>query len=66
MSRDHFIFMPYYLVCEHYQAVIEQHPIRRRDFSSVFDRPTVAISSRNCEKEPGLYAKQPTYGRSRQ
>lgn len=32
MSRDYFIIMVYCLVCEHYQAVVAHHPIRRRGF----------------------------------
>jgi hypothetical protein len=32
MSRDDFIIMVYCLVCELYQAVVDQHPIRRRGF----------------------------------
>lgn len=32
MSRDYFIIMVYCLVCEHYQAVITQHPVRRGGF----------------------------------
>ncbi len=32
MTRDYFIIKVYCLVCEHYQAVIAQHPIRRRGF----------------------------------
>ena len=32
MSRDYFIIMVYCLVCEHYQAVIAEHPLRRRGF----------------------------------
>jgi hypothetical protein len=32
MSRDYFIIMVYCLVCEHYQAVITQHPVGRGGF----------------------------------
>ncbi len=32
MTRDYFIIIMYCLGCEHYQAVIAQHPIRRRGF----------------------------------
>jgi len=32
MTRDYFIIKVYCLVCEHYQAVIAQYPIRRRGF----------------------------------
>lgn len=32
MSRDYFIIMVYCLVCEQYQAVIAQHPLRRGGF----------------------------------
>lgn len=30
MDRDYFIIMVYCLVCEHYAAIVAQHPLRRR------------------------------------
>jgi hypothetical protein len=32
MSREYFIIMVYVLVCENYQAVVGQQPLRRRGF----------------------------------
>lgn len=32
MSRDYFIIIVYCLVCEHYQVVIAEYPLRRRGF----------------------------------
>ena len=32
MSRDYFIIMVYVLVCENYQALVAQQPLRRRGF----------------------------------
>jgi hypothetical protein len=44
MSRDHFIILVYCLVCEHYQAVVAQHPIRRRGFTpALTDEEVIAI-----------------------
>lgn len=33
MSREYFFILVYCMVCEHYQAVIEDYPIRSRGFS---------------------------------
>ena len=32
MDRDYFIIMVYCLVCEHYLAVVNEQPLRRRGF----------------------------------
>lgn len=47
MSRDYLIIMVYCLVCEHYQAVIAQHPIRRRGFApALTDEEVITIERR--------------------
>jgi hypothetical protein len=44
MSRDYFIILVYCLVCEHYQAVVAQHPIRRRGFApTLTDEEVITI-----------------------
>lgn len=44
MSREYFIIMVYCLVCEHYQAVVAQHPIRRRGFApALSDEEVITI-----------------------
>ncbi len=44
MSRDYFIIMVYCLVCENYQAIISQHPIRRRGFPpTLIDEDVITI-----------------------
>lgn len=44
MSRDHFIILVYCLVCEQYQAVIAQYPLRRRGFPpALTDEEVIAI-----------------------
>lgn len=44
MSRDYFIILVYCLVCEQYQAVIAQYPLRRRGFPpALTDEEVIAI-----------------------
>lgn len=44
MSEEYFIIMVYCLVCEHYQAVVAQHPIRRRGFApALTDEEVITI-----------------------
>jgi hypothetical protein len=54
MSRDYFIIMVYCLVCEHYQAVIAEHPLRRRGFPpALTDEEVITIEI--CGEYFGLY-----------
>jgi hypothetical protein len=54
MSRDYFIIMVYCLVCEHFQAVIAQHPIRRRGFPPALTDEEVSTIE-ICGEYFGLY-----------
>ena len=60
MSRDYFIIMVYCLVCEHYQAVIVQHPIRRRGFPpALTDEEVITIEI--CGEYFGLFQDEDIY-----
>jgi hypothetical protein len=60
MSRDYFIIMVYCLACEHYQAVIVQHPIRRRGFPpALTDEEVITIEI--CGEYFGLYQDEDIY-----
>lgn len=54
MSRDYFIIMVYCLVCEYYQAVVAQHPLRRRGFPpALTDEEVITIEI--CGEYFGFY-----------
>jgi hypothetical protein len=60
MTRDYFIIMVYCLVCEHYQAVIEQHPIRRRGFPpALTDEEVITIEI--CGEYFGFHQDEAIY-----
>jgi hypothetical protein len=60
MSRDYFIIMVYCLVCEHYQAVIDQHPIRRRGFPpALTDEEVITIEI--CGEYLGFHQDEAIY-----
>jgi hypothetical protein len=54
MSRDYFIIMVYCLVCEHYQVITAQTPIRRRGFPPALTDEEV-ITMEICGEYFGLY-----------
>jgi hypothetical protein len=61
MSRDYFIIMVYCLVCEHYRAVIAQHPIRRRGFPpALTDEEVITIEI--CGEYFGLSQDEEIHG----
>ena len=44
MDRDYFIIVVYCLVCEHYQAIVGEHPLRRRGFQpALSDEEVITI-----------------------
>jgi len=44
MDRDYFIIMVYCLVCEHYLAIVNEHPLRQRGFSpTLSDEEVITI-----------------------
>jgi hypothetical protein len=53
MTRDYFIIKVYCLVCEHFQAVIAQHPIRRRGFTPALTEEEV-LTIKVCGEYLGL------------
>ena len=54
MSRDYFIIMVYCLVCENYQAVVTQRPIRRRGYApALTDEEVITIEV--CGEYFGFY-----------
>ncbi len=56
MTRDYFIIMVYCLICEHYQAVIAQHPLRRRGFPpALIDEEVITIET--CGGSLGSYGE---------
>jgi hypothetical protein len=60
MTRDYFIIMVYCLVCEHYQAIIKQHPIRRRGFPpALTDEEVITIEI--CGEYFGLSQDEANY-----
>lgn len=60
MSRDYFIIMVYCLVCEHYQSVIAQNPIRRRGFPpALTDEEVITIEI--CGEYFGFYRDEDIY-----
>lgn len=60
MTRDYFIIMVYCLVCEHYQAVIVHHPIRRRGFPpALTDEEVITIEI--CGEYFGLSQDEAIY-----
>jgi hypothetical protein len=60
MSRDYFIIMVYCLVCEQYQAVIAQHPLRRRGFPPALTDEEV-ITMEICGEYFGLDQDEDIY-----
>ncbi len=60
MNRDYFIITVYCLVCEHYQAVIAQHPIRRRGFPLALSDAEV-ITMEICGEYFGLNQDEDLY-----
>ncbi len=60
MSRSYFIIMVYCLVCEHYQAVIAQHPIRRRGFPPALSDEEV-ITIEICGEYFGFHQDEAIY-----
>jgi hypothetical protein len=57
MSRDYFIIMVYCLVCEHYQVITAQHPIRSRGFPpALTDEEVITIEI--CGEYFGLYEEE--------
>lgn len=60
MTRDYFIIMVYCLVCEHYQAIVAQCPIRRRGFPpALTDEEVITIEI--CGEYFGLYQDEALY-----
>jgi hypothetical protein len=60
MSRDYFIIMVYCLVCELYQAVIDQHPIRRRGFPpALTDEEVITIEI--CDEYLGFHQNEAVF-----
>ncbi len=60
MTRDYFIIMVYCLVCEHYQFVIAQQPIRRRGFPpALTDEEVITIEI--CGEYFGLSKDEDIY-----
>ena len=60
MTRDYFIIMVYCLVCEHYQSVISQHPIRQRGFPpALTDEEVITIEI--CGEYFGLSKDEDIY-----
>lgn len=60
MSRDYFIIMVYCLVCEHYQVITAQIPIRRRGFPPALTDEEV-ITMEICGEYFGLYEDEDIY-----
>ena len=54
MSRDYFIIMVYCLICDHYQAIVAQHPVRRRGFAPALSDEEV-ITIEICGEYFGFY-----------
>lgn len=53
MNRDHFIIYVYCLVCQHYQAIVAEHPLRRRGFAPALSDEEV-ITLEICGEYLGL------------
>ncbi|MCA9923781.1 MAG: hypothetical protein KC421_15495 [Anaerolineales bacterium] len=60
MTRDYFIIMVYCLMCELYQAIVEQYPIRRRDYAPVLSDEEV-ITMEICGEYFGHHRDQDIY-----
>jgi len=60
MSRDYFIIMVYCLVCEHYQVITAQMPVRRRGFPPALTDEEV-ITMEICGEYFGLYEDEDIY-----
>jgi Transposase DDE domain len=60
MTKDYFIIMVYCLVCEHYQAIIAQYPIRQRGFSPALTDAEV-IAMEICGEYFGLTQDEDIY-----
>ena len=60
MDRTYFIIFVYCLVCEHYQAIVKQHPLRRRGFAPALSDEEV-ITIEICGEYFGLSRDEDIY-----
>lgn len=60
MDRDDFITHVYYLVCEHFQAIVSRQPLRQRGFAPAFTDEEV-ITLEICGEYLGFHEEEALY-----